>query len=331
MKTKTKITDVAKHAGVSISTVSHVINKTRFVSDQTRLKVEKAIRELNYAPDMAAQSLKSGKRRMIGFLAPDLSNRFFSLLLEEIEDTLWTSGYSLVVANTRENYERELNGLQLLTSGITDGIIMASTFRYYKDFAACIPQDFPVVQIDRFPLGCTGDCVRVSTYSAIHDSIMDLIREGHRRIGYIASIERLSSTEERLNGYRNALEQAGIALDPALIKQGDARSRSGYECMKELVEEQVKAVFISNSVMAVGAISYLDNRGLKVGKDMEIISIRDYEWHRFELENVRTVEQPGREMARLAAQQIIRRIEDPQAAPSEIILPATYSKRYEHD
>ena len=93
----------------------------------------------------------------------------------------------------------------------------------------------------------------------------------------------------------------------------------------------MKAVFISNSVMAVGAISYLDNRGLKVGKDMEIISIRDYEWHRFELENVRTVEQPGREMARLAAQQIIRRIEDPQAAPSEIILPATYSKRYEHD
>ena len=77
MKAKTKITDVAKRAGVSISTVSHVINKTRFVSDQTRLKVENAIRELNYAPDMAAQGLKSGKRRMIGFLAPDLSNRFF--------------------------------------------------------------------------------------------------------------------------------------------------------------------------------------------------------------------------------------------------------------
>lgn len=325
MKAKTKITDVAKRAGVSISTVSHVINKTRFVSDQTRLKVENAIRELNYAPDMAAQGLKSGKRRMIGFLAPDLSNRFFSLLLEEIEDTLWTSGYSLVVANTRESYERELNGLQLLTSGITDGIIMASTCRYYHEFSSHIPQGFPVVQIDRFPLGCTDDCVRVSTYSAIHDSILDLIHEGYTRIGYIASIKCLSSTEERLNGYRNALEQAGIFLDPALVKQGDARSKSGYDCMKELVEEQVKAVFISNSVMAVGAISYLDNCGLKIGKDIQIISIRDYEWHRFELENVRTVEQPAREMARLAAQQIIRRIENPQMPQSEIILPATYS------
>ena len=168
--------------------------------------------------------------------------------------------------------------------------------------------------------------MRVSTFEAVREAITDLIGEGYTRVGYIASIGRLSSTVEREQGYRQALEEAGITLDPKLMKQGDARSRSGYDCMRQLVEEGADAVFISNSVMASGAMSYLDNCGLRIGEDIQVVSMRDYEWHRFQKESVRTIEQPAKEMARLAAQQVMERIDNPQLPGRETILRATYHK-----
>ena len=110
------------------------------------------------------------------------------------------------------------------------------------------------------------------------------------------------------------------------MKQGDARSRSGYDCMRQLVEEGADAVFISNSVMASGAMSYLDNCGLRIGRDIQVVSMRDYEWHRFQKESVRTIEQPAKEMARLAAQQVMDRIDNPQLPGRETILRAAYHK-----
>lgn len=163
---KAKITDVAKRAGVSIATVSHVINGTRYVTEVTRRKVEEAIRELGYSPNMSARSFKTGKHNLIGYIAPDIGNRFFALILEEIEDTLSLRGYNLVVVNTREDYDREIAGLKLLTSGIADGMIIASTFQEYKEIAPYLPSGFPAVQIDRLPKGYTGDSVRVSTFEA---------------------------------------------------------------------------------------------------------------------------------------------------------------------
>ncbi|MCI9568619.1 MAG: LacI family transcriptional regulator [Lachnospiraceae bacterium] len=327
---KTKITDVAKQAGVSIATVSHVINGTRHVTDATRKKVEDAIHILDYSPDISARGLKTGKKNLVGLITPDLGNRFFSLILEEIEDELSLHGYNAVVVNTRENCNREVSGLKLLTSGITDGIIIASSFQNYRDIATYIPKGFPSVHIDRLPRGYQGDSVRVSSFSAVKEATADLLREGHIRIGYIASLARLSSTEERLQGYECALKEAGLSLDPALIKQGDSHSRSGYLCMQQLVEEGVRAVFISNSLMASGALTYLDNCGMRIGQDIQVASMRDYEWHRFQRESIRTVEQPGREMARLAARRILERIERPDEAGSEILLQATYHKEGEH-
>ena len=323
---KAKITDVAKMAGVSIATVSHVMNGTRYVSENTRKKVEKAIKALDYSPNISARSFKTGRRNLIGYVAPDIGNRFFALILEEIEDTLSLHGYNLVVVNTREDYDREIAGLKLLTSGIADGIIIASTFQNYAEMQPYLPAGFPVVQIDRLPAGYVGDSVRVSTFAAVKAAVSDLITEGYTRIGYIASIGRLSSTVERDRGYRQALEEAGIPLDPDLIMQGDARSRSGYDCMKKLVDAGVNAVFISNSVMASGAMSYLDNCGMQIGKDIQVVSMRDYEWHRFQKEALRTIEQPAKEMARLAAQQVVERIENPQLPGRETILRATYHK-----
>ena len=324
MNPKPKITDVAKASGVSIATVSHVINGTRPVSEETAAKVNAAISALGYVPNIGARSFKTGKHNLIGYVAPNIGDRFFSLILEEIEDAVSLQGCNLLVINTRDDPEREIAGLQLLASGITDGIICASTFQNYQDVSPYFPKGFPLVMIDRLPKGYTGDSVRVSCFSAVQEAIRDLIQCGHRRIGFISSISRLSSTEERLNAYLAALEEAGIPVDPALIKQGDSRSRSGFDCMQELVNDGVEAVFIANSVMASGAISLLDSLHLTIGKDVQVAAMRDFEWHRFQQESVRTVEQPAREMARLAARQLMDRIAEPQSSPREVILRATY-------
>ena len=212
----------------------------------------------------------------------------------------------------------------MLTNGLTDGVICASTFQDYADLKPAIPKNFPLVMIDRLPKNYSGDSVRVSCYDAIREAIHALVQVGHRRIGLIASIGRLSTTVERLNAYCDALKEEGIEVDPALIKQGDSRSRSGYDCMRELVDDGVGAVLISNSVMAGGAISLLDSRHMIIGKDIQVAALRDYEWHRFQQENVHTVEQPARDMAKFAAQLLLDRIEDPSGAPREVILKAAY-------
>ena len=324
MKRKPKITDVAKASGFSIATVSHVINGSRPVSAETAAKVNAAIAALGYVPDSSARSFKTGRHHLVGYIAPDIGNRFFSLILEELEDALALRGYNLLVINTRENGQRELDGFQVLTNGLTDGVICASTFQDYADLKTAIPKNFPLVMIDRLPKNYSGDSVRVSCYDAIREAIHALVQVGHRRIGLIASIGRLSTTVERLNAYCDALKEEGIEVDPALIKQGDSRSRSGYDCMRELVDDGVGAVLISNSVMAGGAISLLDSRHMIIGKDIQVAALRDYEWHRFQQENVHTVEQPARDMAKFAAQLLLDRIEDPSGAPREVILKAAY-------
>lgn len=220
MKRKPKITDVAKASGFSIATVSHVINGSRPVSAETAAKVNAAIAALGYVPDSSARSFKTGRHHLVGYIAPDIGNRFFSLILEELEDALALRGYNLLVINTRENGQRELDGFQVLTNGLTDGVICASTFQDYADLKPAIPKNFPLVMIDRLPKNYSGDSVRVSCYDAIREAIHALVQVGHRRIGLIASIGRLSTTVERLNAYCDALKEEGIEVDPALIKQG---------------------------------------------------------------------------------------------------------------
>ena len=151
MKRKPKITDVAKASGFSIATVSHVINGSRPVSAETAAKVNAAIAALGYVPDSSARSFKTGRHHLVGYIAPDIGNRFFSLILEELEDALALRGYNLLVINTRENGQRELDGFQVLTNGLTDGVICASTFQDYADLKPAIPKNFPLVMIDRLP------------------------------------------------------------------------------------------------------------------------------------------------------------------------------------
>ena len=145
---KVTISDVARLAGVSTATVSHTINNTRYVSDETKEKVYQAIAELGYTPDASARSFRTGKKKTVGFIVPDISNKFFGTMIESVENYLSAQGYHLVIANTKEDADREETNIRLLTAGLVDGLLVASTMDDFERFDELIPAGFTVVLVD---------------------------------------------------------------------------------------------------------------------------------------------------------------------------------------
>ena len=162
---KVSIRDVAALAGVSTATVSHVINNTRYVKEETKRLVLKSIEELHYSPDATARSFKTGKRNLIAFIVPDISNPFFATMIEEVENVISKEGFKLLVINTKETKEREIDNLRILSSGIVDGFVLASTVENYSDISGIVPPSIPVVLVDRSPLGAPYDSVISANYS----------------------------------------------------------------------------------------------------------------------------------------------------------------------
>ena len=180
---KARISDVARLAGVSTATVSHVINNTRFVSEATRKRVLQSIAELDYSPNEMARILKTGKKKLIGFIVPDISNEYFSALIEEVERTVASQSYKLIVTNTRENEQNELDSIRALTSGMVDGLLVASTAHSFRSLREAVPEDFPVVLVDRTFPDSSFSSLTISSHRAVYQGVTAMIEKGHKNIG----------------------------------------------------------------------------------------------------------------------------------------------------
>lgn len=317
------IRDVAARAGVSIATVSHVINGTRNVNEPTRLSVERAIEELHYVPDSTARSFKTGKRNLVAFVVPDISNAFFSTMIEEVEDVLAQEGYRLLVLNTREDPQRELDGLNVLTSGLVDGLIIASAMTDYRQLSAAIPEGFPVVLIDRQLPGAPYDAVYVSSYSAMRMGIDYLIRKGHQKIGFLTGIHSISTTSDRRKGYQDAMDAAGLSTEH-LIRAGTSSTKLQAENLDALLELGCTALAISNNVLTVEARILLGKRGLSVPKDIELLGFLDSDHAQYGLQKVSLISQPTAEQGRTAGRLLLSRMHNADAPLQNVILQAAF-------
>lgn len=179
---KVSMRDVANHAGVSVATVSHVINKTRFVSPETATRVQESIKHLGYYPDPIGRIFKTGKKNLIGFIVPDIANPVWALIIEVVEDVLAEYGFKLIIVNTKEDSSRELENIHLLSSSIVDGVIVASTLVDFREIQAVIPSDFPIVLIDRTLENANCDSVMFQDFSAIYDGVCRMIEQGNKKM-----------------------------------------------------------------------------------------------------------------------------------------------------
>ena len=318
------IKEVAQRAGVSVATVSHVINDTRFVTDATRQKVLTAVEELQYSPNILARKFKTGSRDTVGFIVPDIANGYFATVIEEVEDVLQTRGFRLVVSNTRENRARELDSIRMLSSGVVDGLVIASTVEDYRDLDAVLPHGFPVVLIDRSLEHSTVDTITTDNSIAIRDGIAALVARGHRRIGFMASVKHLSTTAERVRAYRHALEEHGLVPDDDLIRYLESMTDPVQSSAEALVQHGCTAIVASNNVLTAKLLAAMP-AGAWGGRGIEILGYRDPTHMASPYDEVQWLEEPIGEMGRLAGESIVRRLADPDVEPTTTVLRATFS------
>ncbi|MDQ0195082.1 LacI family DNA-binding transcriptional regulator [Paenibacillus wynnii] len=324
-----RIKDVAQHAGVSTATVSHVINQTRYVSQEVVLKVKQAMDELNYTPNPVARSLRNKKSGIIGLIVPirnnDNSNHFFMSIANGIESILKSAGYHLLLSNSQENHEEEMRCIKMFNTQNIDGLIIAPTegTPLYKKEG--VSADYPIVFVDRKPKSEIrfGDCIVSDSSEGTYQGIKALVDKGYKKIGYITSELGLTSVDERMEGYKTALMDSGIKFDESLVWIGEGTQENGYEYTRKLTTEQaVDALFVANNIMGKGVITYIRDAGLRVPDQLGVIVYDDYEWTEVMDPPISVIQQQSFELGRKSAEVMISRIQHPDKPFEDYRLPA---------
>ncbi|WP_226670773.1 LacI family DNA-binding transcriptional regulator [Metabacillus litoralis] len=324
-KSTASIKDVAEKAGVSTATVSHVINQTRFVAEETKLKVMQTMKELDYRPNSIARSLRSAKSKTIGLLIPvtgsDTSNFFFMSIAQGIESKLKEHGYNLILSNSNEDIENEQEQIKSFNSQLIDGLIIAPTGLDSSYLEKTLSGTYPVVFIDRKPRGFNGDFVLVDNFRGTYDAVQLLVKKGHRYIGYLTGTLGLSSVDERLQGYKKALEKNNIPLNDKHIREGKPSFDSGYQLTKEIMEEEkITALIVSNNVMTMGAMAFLQEKQMKIPDQLAVIGYDDYDWAKITTPPLTVIKQPAFDLGVTAGETLIERINNPEKVYSEVTL-----------
>lgn len=320
------IRDVARVAAVSIATVSHVINGTRYVSPELTARVQRAMDTLRYRPNSAARSLRTRQSRAIGFIAPmlqsDTSNFFFMTVTHGVHSAVRQAGFALVLANSLESIETEQEELRIFAAQMIDGIIICPV----SDDSlvdTTVVGDCPVVYVDRRLKQRTGQCVTADGRMGVMTAVTRLIAAGHTRIGFLSGALGISTSNDRLAGYKQALADHGLEIRESFIKVGASTFDSGWALAESLLShaETVTALVVANNVLTMGAFGYVQQAGLKVPADLALIGFDDYDWTRVTTPPLTVIRQPAFEMGRKAADLLLAQIDHPRKRSKEVTLP----------
>jgi len=317
------IKDVALKANVSTTTVSHVVNSTRFVSDKVRHDVELAIRELNYVPSAVARSLKSNTTKTIGMLIPNCSNPYFAEIVRSVEDHCFGAGYALILCNTDDDPHRQAAYLQVISEKRIDGAIIISTGED-KDLLRLLKGlPIPTVLLDREIQEVNCDLVETSHLQGAMMATEHLIGMGHRRIACVAGPANLNSSAQRIEGWRAALAKNSLAAEAShLLWHSDFSSQGGFTTMQSILRSpQVpSAVFVCNDLMCIGALSAAHQAGVRVPQDMSLIGFDDIELARFASPTLSTIAQPKHRIGVTAVDMVLERIQGGRVEARQVIL-----------
>lgn len=307
-----------------MATVSHVINKTRFVSNELQEKVKKVMEELDYHPNLMAGSLRKKRTNTIGLVVPDNSNPVFAELSRAIEDIGFSSGYSVILCNTAYNLDKEIKYIKVLRSKRVDGLIIIPTTIEAIYINQLVDSGLPVVIVDRTVPDAKTDSVLLDNYQGIYDATKYLISLGHRVIAYIDRPFDLPHSLDRIRGYRKALEENGIKPKEELVIRGGFNYEGGAKAMEKILKMNPTptALIAFNDISAIGAIRAIKDRGLKVPNDISVIGFDDIPQSSFTVPRLTTVHFPKYRMAEAAFDLLQKKLEGTSTDQrAEIVLP----------
>ena len=318
----TTIREVAEKAGVSPTTVSHVVNKTRYVSEDVRLRVQAAMRELNYRPNALARSLRRGETLTIGLILPDSANPFFAEIGRAIEAAAFACGYSVILCNTENDIEKERLYTEVLENKQVDGLIFVASGEDREAISQILSNGLPLVVVDRDMGSLELDTVITDNLSGGRLATQHLLSLGHRLIGCLTGPSNITPSAERVTGYRAAMEEAGLPVDEVLLVRGDFHPHSGYAGALELLQGDPRptAIFACNDLMAIGVIRAAAQLGLQIPEQLAVIGFDEIELSAYTTPPLTSVSQPKQEIGQLAVTLLLERIQDPSLNPRRNVL-----------
>lgn len=321
--------DVARHAGVSVATVSHVVNETRPVRDDTRRRVLESIRDTGYIQNTLARALAMSSTRSIGLSMSAISNPYFSAVVHALETGLSHSGYTLLLTDPHEDADRELRVVKALHERRVDAILMAPVPGSRENALAYLARhDVPTVLVDRLAWD-RFDQVSGENEHATGKLVTHLAELGHRRIGFVSGLKGLSTTDERVRGYHVGLQHHDLARDPALVVSGGSATEAARIATHRLMELAVPptAIIVANNLMTIGVMRGLRDRGVGVPRDIALVSFDDFEWADLFSPRLTTIAQAVDAMGAEAVHLLLTRIKDPGLPPRTVRLAPTFVHR----
>ncbi|GAB2959229.1 LacI family transcriptional regulator [Amycolatopsis acidiphila] len=316
------ISDVARRAGVSTATVSRALNGKSTVDPVLVARVRAAADELGYHPNGLARNLRRQETAVLALIISDVENPFFTAIARGVEDTAQTAGYSVVLCNSDENPEKEQRYIDVALQERVAGVVLSPT-----DVSSSVERlrqrGTPVVAVDRPLVEC--DQVLVDSRLAAREATEHLISSGYTRIGCVTGPAGVRTADDRLAGYRDALDAAGRG--PRLERRAEYRASGGRQATEDLLGDAPDALLVANSAMAIGVLEALGEAGLRLGRDVGVVAFDDVPWATLIDPPLTVVAQPAREIGAEAARLLLARIGEPATPPVATTLAAHLIER----
>ncbi|CAM3722913.1 catabolite control protein A [Cohnella lubricantis] len=318
------IYDVAREAGVSMATVSRVVNNNPNVKPQTRKKVYEAIERLGYRPNAVARGLASKKTTTVGVVIPDISNAIFAEVARGIEDIANMYHYNIILCNADKRKEKEIRVINTLLEKQVDGLLFMGGAVTEEHLQAFSSSNVPIVLCATTDERGTMPSVDIDHEAAAFDAVSRLIADGHRRIGMISgTLQDPANGYARYQGYKRALEEAGIAADEQLVRIGNYKYESGMEAAQYFLDlaERPTAVFAATDEMAIGAIHAIQDAGLRVPQDISVISVDNIRMASMVRPQLTTVAQPMYDIGAVSMRLLTKLMKKESVEQSKVVLP----------
>lgn len=320
------IKDIAKQTGLGLATISSYLNGGN-VREKNRIKIEQAIEELHFEVNEMARGLKTNRTKLIGVIIPELNNIFCAEIITEVEDILRRYGYAIMLCDCRTDEKREEEAVEFLKKRRVDGVIVIPSGSKSAHLQNLMDAGIPVVLIDRKLKGLDCDCVLVDNRGCTRLAMEKLLAAGHRKIGMIAGPDEIYTASERLEGYYEAMKDVGIGGCNSLVVRGDYTIKGGTRAFKELIEKNpdMTAVFVSNYEMMVGAMMEANELGIRIPEQISLVGFDNVEFAKACVPKLSIVSQPTIEIAKEAADMMLRRLSEGREAKSvQVSLSAEY-------